>query len=179
MKLTTRGNTVSALKRALNGSMSLSLKDGAIKGINIAKKLREAQAMFGKGGGTAQTQSANQGEKTDFSSLTASFKVNRGVAHNDDLLLMSPLLRISGGGDIDIGHDSLNYVTKAKLVGSLKGQGGQSNLSGVTVPVRLSGPYNNLKYRLDFGAMVTEAAKQKIKTKLQDQLQQRLKGLFQ
>jgi len=179
MNLTTRGNTVSALKQALNGSMSLNLKDGAIKGINIAKKLREAQAMLGKGGGTTQTQTANQAEKTDFSELKASFKVSHGVAHNEDLLLMSPLLRVTGSGDINIGHDSLNYVTKAKLVGSLQGQGGQNNLSGITVPVRLSGPYNNLKYTLDFGAMVTEAAKQKVKNKLEEQLKGGLKGLFQ
>ena len=179
MNLTTRGNTVSALKQALNGSMSLNLADGAIKGINIAKKLREAQAMLGKGGGTTQTQTANQAEKTDFSELKASFKVSHGVAHNEDLLLMSPLLRVTGSGDINIGHDSLNYVTKAKLVGSLQGQGGQNNLSGITVPVRLSGPYNNLKYTLDFGAMVTEAAKQKVKNKLEEQLKGGLKGLFQ
>ena len=179
LNVTTRGNTVTALKQALNGSMSVDLHDGAIKGINIAKKLREAQAMFGKGGGTTQTQTANQAEKTDFSQLKASFKINNGVAHNNDLLMMSPLLRVTGSGDIDIGHDSLNYVTKAKLVGSLQGQGGQSNLSGVTVPVRLSGPYSNLKYTLDFGAMVSEAAKQKVKSKLEDQLKRGLKGLFQ
>jgi len=179
LNVTTRGNTVSALKQALDGSMSLDLHDGAIKGINIAKKLREAQAMLGRGGGTTQTQTANQAEQTDFSQLKASFKIRNGVAHNDDLLLMSPLLRVTGNGDIDIGHDSLNYVTKAKLVGSLKGQGGQSNLSGVTVPVRLSGPYSNLKYTLDFGAMVTETAKQKIKNKLEEQLKGGLKGLFQ
>jgi AsmA protein len=179
LNVTTRGNTVSALKQALNGSMNVDLRDGAIKGINIAKKLREAQAMLGKGGGTTQTQTANQAEKTDFSQLKASFKISNGVAHNNDLLMMSPLLRVSGSGDIDIGHDRLNYVTKAKLVGSLQGQGGQSNLSGVTVPVRLSGPYSNLKYSLDFGSMVTEAAKQKVKNKLQDQLQRGLKGLFQ
>lgn len=178
INVTTRGNTVSALKKALGGNANVNLADGAIKGINIAKKLREAQAMFGKGGGTTQTQAADQNEKTDFSSLKASFKIANGVAHNDDLALLSPLLRVTGGGDINIGQDSLNYVTKAKLVGSLKGQGGQSDLSGVTVPVRLSGPYSNLKYSLDFGAMIGEAAKQKVKTKLQDQLKEGLKGLF-
>ena len=181
LNVSTRGNLVSALKRSLAGSASVNLADGAIRGINIAKKLREAQAMFGKGG-SSQTQAADQNEKTDFSSLKASFKIRNGVAHNDDLALLSPLLRVTGSGDIDIGHDSLNYVTKAKLVGSLQGQGGQSNLSGLTVPVRLSGPYSNLKYTLDFGAMVSEAAKQKVRTeiknKLQDQLKNGLKGLF-
>jgi len=185
MNLTMQGNTVGAMKKALNGTMSLNLADGAIKGINIAKKLRDAQGMLGKGGASAQTQSANKEEKTDFSELKASFKVNNGIAHNDDLSLKSPLLRVTGNGDIDIGHDSMNYVAKATLAKTLEGQGGKDAVGGITVPVRVSGPFADLKYTLDFGAMVGEAAKQRVeakkeevKTKLQDQLKGRLKGLF-
>lgn len=185
MNLTMQGNTVSAMKKALNGTMSLNLADGAIKGINIAKKLRDAQGMLGKGGASAQTQSANKEEKTDFSELKASFKVNNGIAHNDDLSLKSPLLRVTGNGDINIGNDSMNYVAKATLAKTLEGQGGKDAVGGITVPVRVSGPFADLKYTLDFGAMVGEAAKQKveekkeeIKTRLQDQLKGGLKGLF-
>ena len=178
MNLTMQGATVGAMKKALNGTMSLNLADGAIRGINIAKKLRDAQAMFGKGGGTAQTQAADREEKTDFSELKASFKVNNGVAHNDDLSLKSPLLRVTGNGDINIGNDSIDYVAKATLAKTLEGQGGKDAVGGITVPVRVSGPFVNLKYTLDFGAMVGEAAKEKVKTKLQDQLKEGLKGLF-
>ncbi|WP_173054698.1 AsmA family protein [Candidatus Nitrotoga sp. AM1P] len=185
LNLTTQGNTMSALKKALNGNMSLNLTDGAIKGINIAKTLRDAQDMLNMKGATAQTQSVNKTEKTDFSELKASFKINNGVAHNDDLLLKSPLLRLTGNGDINIGNDTINYLTNATLAKTLKGQGGKDIVGGVTVPVRLSGPFNNLKYTLDFGAMVSDVVKQKIetqkegiKTKLQDQLQDKLRGLF-
>lgn len=183
LNLSMRGDTVSAMKKALNGTMSLNLADGAIKGINIAKKLREAQGMLGKG--SAQTQSADNTEKTDFSELKASFKVNNGVAHNEDLSLKSPLLRVTGNGDIDIGNDRMNYLAKATLAKTLEGQGGRDAVGGITVPVRVSGPFADLKYTLDFGAMVGEAAKQKIeakkeevKTRLQDQLKENLKGLF-
>jgi AsmA protein len=163
--------------------MSLNLADGAIKGINIAKKLRDAKGMLGKG--NAQTSSADQNEKTDFSELKATFKVNSGVAHNDDLSMKSPLLRLSGNGDINIGNDSMNYLAKATLAKTLEGQGGADAVGGLTVPVRVSGPFTDLKYTLDFGAMVGEAAKQKveakkeeIKTKVQDKLKDSLKGLF-
>ncbi len=178
MNLTMQGATVGAMKKALNGTMSLNLADGAIKGINVAKKLREAQSLFSKGGGSAQTQAANKDEKTDFSELKASFKVSNGVAHNDDLSLKSPLIRVTGNGDINIGNDSMNYVAKATLAKTLEGQGGKDAVGGITVPVRVSGPFSGLKYTLDFGAMVGEAAKEKIKTKLQDQLKGGLKGLF-
>ncbi|MDO8812758.1 MAG: AsmA family protein, partial [Gallionella sp.] len=160
VNLTMQGNTVGAMKKALNGSMSLNLADGAIKGINIAKSLRE----FGKGG-VAKTQGANKEEKTDFSELKASFKVNNGVAHNDDLSLKSPLLRLSGNGDIDIGNDSMNYFSKATLAKTLEGQGGKDAVGGITVPVRVSGPFADLKYTLDFGAMVGEATRQKVEAR--------------
>lgn len=183
MNLTMRGDTVSAMKKSLNGTMSLNLADGAIKGINIAKKLRDAQGMLGKA--SSQTTSADSTEKTDFSELKAGFKVNNGVAHNDDLSLKSPLLRLTGNGDIDIGRDSMNYLAKATLAKTLEGQGGKDAVGGITVPVRVTGPFADLKYTLDFGAMVGEAAKQKveakkeeIKTKAQDQLKEGLKGLF-
>ena len=179
--LTMQGATVSAMKKALNGSLSLNLADGAIKGINIAKKLRDAQGMLGKGGGSAQTQSANKEEKTDFSELKATFKVNNGVAHNDDLSLKSPLLRLGGTGDINIGNDSINYLAKATLAKTLEGQGGKDSVGGITVPVRVSGPFADLKYTLDFGAMVGEAAKQKVEAKKEEvksKLKGELKGLF-
>jgi AsmA protein len=179
MNLSMQGNTVTAMKKAMNGTLSLNLTDGAIKGINVAKKLRDAQGMLGK----AQTQAANQSEKTDFSELKATFKVNNGVAHNDDLSLKSPLLRLGGTGDIDIGQNSMNYLAKATLAKTLEGQGGKDSVAGITVPVRVFGPFADLK--LDFGAMVSDAAKQKIeakkeevKTKVQDQLKNSLKGLF-
>jgi AsmA protein len=181
MNLSMWGNTVSAMKKAMNGNLSLNLNDGAIKGINVAKSLRDAQGMLGR----AQTQAANQSEKTDFSELRASFKINNGVAHNDDLSMKSPLLRVAGAGDIDIGQSSMNYLARATLAKTLEGQGGRDNVAGITVPVRVSGPFADLKYTLDFGALVNEAARQKveaakqeIKTKAQDQLKNSLKGLF-
>ncbi|MFA6970285.1 MAG: AsmA family protein [Gallionella sp.] len=183
MNLTLQGNTVSSMKKGMGGNLSLNLADGAIKGINVAKKLRDAQAMLGKG--SVQTQSANQSEKTDFSELKASFKVNNGVAHNDDLSLKSPLLRLTGNGDVDIGNDSMNYLARATLAKTLEGQGGRDNVGGITVPVRVNGPFSDLKYTLDFGAMVGEVARQKVeakkeevKTRVQDELRNSLKGLF-
>jgi AsmA protein len=178
LNLTMQGNTVSAMKKALNGNMSLNLADGAVKGINVAKKLRDAQALFGKGGASAQTQTANKFEKTDFSELKATFKVSNGVAHNEDLFMKSPLLRLTGNGDINVGNDSISYLAKATVAKTLEGQGGKDIVGGITVPVRVSGPFTDLKYTLDFGSMVSEAVKQEVKTKLQDQLKGKLKGLF-
>lgn len=186
LDLATGGGTVTAMKKALNGGASVNLKDGAIKGINLAAMLRNAKARLGTLRGQ-QTVAANTAEKTDFSELTGSFKVRNGVAHNDDLSAKSPLLRLTGNGDIDIGNSSMNYLAKASVVGTLEGQGGRelSSLKGVTVPVRISGPFDRLSYTLDFNAMVGEAVKQKVEEKKEqlksragEELQKGLKGLF-
>jgi AsmA protein len=184
LDVTTQGNLVSLLKKKLNGKMSVALADGAVKGINLAKTVRE----FGKGSAD-KTQAANKEEKTDFSELKASFKITNGVAHNDDLSLKSPFIRVGGKGDINLGNDSLDYLVKATIAGTMEGQGGKDNVSGVTLPVRLSGPFTALNYKLEFGAMVSDAAKQKVqaatqkakddaKAKARDELKKGLKGLF-
>lgn len=153
INVTTQGDRVSLLKKALNGTLSVNLADGAVKGINLAKSVRE----LGKGD---KTQGANAAEKTDFSELNATFKISNGVAHNEDLSMKSPFVRVGGKGDINVGSDSLDYLVKATLTGTAEGQGGKENVGGLTLPVRLSGPFTDLKFKLDFGAAVSEQTKQ-------------------
>ena len=184
LDVTATGNIVSAIKKSLNGSAAVNLKDGAIKGINLAQSLRNAKAMF-TGGTRDSEQAAAAGEKTDFSDLTASFVIRDGVAHNDDLLVKSPFLRLTGGGDIDIAQGSLNYLAKAAVVATSSGQGGKElgDLKGLTVPVRVSGPFAALKYKLEYGSVFSDSTKQQfeekkeeLKDKLEDQLKARLPG---
>ncbi|MGC2519550.1 MAG: AsmA family protein [Burkholderiales bacterium] len=181
-----QGATVSAIKKALNGSASLDLTDGALKGINIGETIRNARARLGTLKGET-TQASNAAEKTDFTELKATFAIKNGIAHNSDLSMKSPLLRLGGEGDINIGTDSVDYSAKATLVATAAGQGGKdtSELKGLTVPVRISGPFTSLSYKLDFNAMISGAAQEKIekkkeevKSKLQDKLKDRMKGLF-
>lgn len=181
-----QGATVGAMKKALQGSAALNLHDGALKGVNIAGAIRSAKAKFGSLQGET-TQAANAADKTDFSELKASFQINNGVAHNEDLSAKSPLLRLAGNGDVNIGESSMNYLAKATVVASLEGQGGKelSALKGMTVPVRITGPFTGLKFTLDFNAMASEAVKQKveqkkeeIKSRLGEELKGGLKGLF-
>lgn len=176
--LVAQGNTVSALKKGLNGTLALNLADGAIKGVNLTKLVRAVQNL-GQGGGV-QTLKPTADDKTEFNELKASFKVNNGVAHNDDLLVKSQSLRVTGNGDVDIGNSSINYMSKATVAEAVDGKGGS-----ITVPVRLNGPFADLKYTVDYGAIVADIAKQKIdakkeelKEKLQEQLKGGLKNLF-
>jgi AsmA protein len=182
LDVTATGKTVSAIKKSLNGTVALSLKDGALKGINLAQSLRDAKAMF-TGGTRDSERAAAPGEKTDFFELSASFLIREGVAHNDDLLAKSPFLRLTGAGDINIAEGSLNYLVKAAAVATSTGQGGKdlADTRGLTLPVRASGPFTALKYKLEFGSAFSDSAKQQVeakkeelKGKLKDQIKSRL-----
>ena len=183
LDVATEGATVSAMKKNLNGSANINLRDGAIKGINIASSLRSAQARLGLRGGSI-TKASSSAEKTDFSELSASFVIRNGVAHNDDLVAKSPLLRLGGNGDINIGAVSMDYLAKATVVGSLQGQGGKemTQLKGVTIPVRITGAFDALQYKLDMAALATESVKAKLDEKREEftdkATKKLLKGLF-
>jgi AsmA protein len=171
LNVTAQGNTVAALKRALNGSAAVKLVDGAVKGIDVAGSIRNAKARLGTLRGE-HTQAADKSQRTDFSELTATFSIRNGVASNNDLSLKSPLLRVGGEGTIDLGQDSINYLVMASIVGTSKGQGGRDvgDLRGLTIPVRATGPLAAPSYKLDFGAMATEAVKQQVEKAVTDRL---------
>ena len=75
-------------------------------------------------------------------------------------------------GEINIGEDTINYLVKASIVGTAKGQGGREtdDLKGLTVPVKVAGPLGAPSYKLDFGAMVTDTAKQTVVEQAQKRL---------
>jgi AsmA protein len=165
------------MKKALAGTARLQLKDGAIKGFNLAEALRKAKAALGS---KSEQAAADQTQKTDFSEMSASFTLKNGVARNEDLDVKAPLFRIGGRGDIDVGNSRLDYTTKATVVATSKGQGGADldKLAGLTVPVHLSGPFDAMKYEVDYGAVAADLARSKAGEKIEKELGSRLKGLL-
>ncbi|HSF70923.1 MAG TPA: AsmA family protein, partial [Methylotenera sp.] len=166
--VTTQGNTVSALKKGLAGNAALNLADGALKGVDIAGSIRDIKSkvnVFKKETGADKTK------KTDFSELTATFNIKNGVAHNEDLAMKAPVLRLAKGdsrGDIDIGNETINYLAKPTIVKSLKGQGGADldELSGISIPVKITGTFAAPKYGMDFAAVGTALAQSKLLDKV-------------
>jgi AsmA protein len=176
LDLTAQGNTVSGLKKALNGKASVDLANGAIKGINLAKLVQGMQSLSNET--STQTLGVDKNEKTEFSEFKASFKVRNGVAHNDDLAVKSTVLRVTGKGDIDIGHGNLDYNAKAIFAKTEQGK-------TATLPVNISGAFDDPKYKVDYSALIADVAKQKLdekkedlKAKAREELKKGLKDLF-
>lgn len=169
--LNTRGQTVGAMKKSLNGTSKLALRDGAVKGIDLAKTFRTLKAQFR---GEDTMVNASQTQKTDFSALTASFHLRDGIAKNDDLIAQSPFFRIAGAGEINIGASTMDYLSKVTIVNTSSGQDGKAldDLKGMTIPVRLVGPFDKLSYRIEIAKLLEERAKAKLDEK-KDEVKQK------
>ena len=171
-RLQTRGNDPGAMKRSLGGNVDFSFLDGAVKGVNVAQYLRQAQARI-TGKPAPQTNEPNQ---TDFSQLTGTLQIANGIARNEDLDVRSPLLRVGGKGSVNIPEESIDYTVRASVVATLSGQGGEGleNLKGVTVPIKVSGTFDKPSFGLDVNNLVTDAAKQQAQEKLKGAVQEKL-----
>jgi AsmA protein len=190
------------IQKTLNGNGQFMFRDGAVKGINIAQLVRDAQAKI-KGEYSSDKVNTREPKQTDFSELSGTFSIVNGLLNNPDLTAFSPLLRIRGNGDINLPEQKLDYRTKVSIVGSLKGQGGKSagDLERLTIPLLISGPFAKPEIKLDLeGAMkdkataklkeegrkledkakakLEEKAKEKLGDKAKDKIGEKLKGLL-
>ncbi|MCR5883625.1 AsmA family protein [Rhizobacter sp. J219] len=170
------GRSVNELKSRLQGKAALQLRDGAIKGVNLAKSLRQARATLGLKGGD-EVQKANRTEKTDFSELSATFAIHQGVARNNDLDMKSPFLRLGGDGALDIGKGRIDYTARATVASTSKGQDGAdlAALKGLTIPVHLTGPFEAMDWRIRWSAITAQALKTEVGGKLEQQAKDRLR----
>ncbi len=161
--ITSQGNSVSALKQTLTGYAAFGLTDGAIKGIDIAGSVRNFKTKLNLLK-PKDSINAESKQKTDFSELTATFNIKNGLAHNEDLAMKAPILRLAKGdnrGDIDIANETIDYLAKPTIVNTLKGQEGAdlNALAGFAIPIKITGTFDHPKYAIDFASIAAAIAK--------------------
>lgn len=196
MKLTSRGDTVKQLKRALNGQFSFDFRDGAVKGFNLAKMIRDTKAKL-KGESTVVL---NEPEQTDFSELTGRATIENGVVNNQSLLAKSPYLRLEGSGKAYLLEERLKYTIRPVIVNTPSGQGGEAleELVGIPIPVKIKGNWNDPDFSIQLSKIleqqqkaklkkkfdqkvdekISEKLEEKVPTELKDKLKDKLKNLF-
>jgi AsmA protein len=155
LQLTAAGQGASerAIVESLSGGAQVTIADGAIVGVNIPQIIR------GLSQGRLSDFDQVATEKTDFSEMTATFRIANGVAETQDLTMLSPLMRLTATGTVDIGQRQIDATLRPRLVGSLAGQGGVRGLTGIEVPVRLSGPWEEPQLSADIDAVLKDPDK--------------------
>ena len=150
ISLSGTGRSQSEMMRSMQGEARLEFTDGAIEGINIPAMVRGLKQ------GSLRGWKRTQREKTDFSRMSGTFKVQGGVATNKDLNLVGPLIRMTGEGTIDLGREYIDYAVLPRLVASLEGQGASDERKGIAVPLRIKGPWDNVKIVPDLKRLLSD-----------------------
>jgi AsmA protein len=169
LKMTGTGGSLYQIMHSLSGNGTLRIDNGSLKGIDLAAMMRNLKQAFGGFEGA-----------TEFTSLTGTFTMKKGVLQNVDMLLVSPLFKAEGKGRINVGDQSMHYtVTPSSLSGDVQ----------ASVPVNITGPWNNLSFQPDMARLINllageelkkqeDAIKKKIEEELGGDISNVLKGLF-
>ncbi len=192
VRLRAIGSDPEALLATLAGDGRFAIQDGALTGVDVGGVLRDAEALLH--GRPAAARGA--GDKTDFSEITGTFQVAKGVVANRDLAGKAPLLRLAGRGEANLVKQQLDYLLTATVVESRTGQGGKevADLKGIPIPIRVTGPFAAPQVRPDLrevvkgqaGKVVEKRVRKEIRKRLKDHvpeqlqrdLEKTLKGLF-
>ena len=153
------GASQHAVMANLSGTAFVNFQDGAIRGLNVARMIRALTTNPLSG------WQETQDEQTDLTQLSASFRIDRGQATTSDLNLVGPLVRVTGGGMVDIGNKQLALRVEPKLVMTTEGQGRASEPVGLGIPVAIDGPWNSPRIYPDMAGILDnpDAAYAKLK----------------
>lgn len=168
LHLESQGRQPDALQNTLDGTLALVLHDGSIQGMDVVARIRESyRAMMERRAERhPPTLSKAAGEAvTRFSKLTATGTVTHGILTSQDLLMVSPTLKITGKGTVDLPRSSVDFFLEADAATSLQGISPQNaaNLQGLVLPIRVRGPVDGLKIpsmdAVDFARLLHSAVR--------------------
>lgn len=165
-KLTSHGNTESALKTNLKGDLDFLFKNSVIKGFNLQQIIDNAKTII-KG---TPLSTDNPADQTAFSEIKATAQISNGVISNNDLLATSSKLNVSGAGTADLKSEQLNYKVTAKIIKTPATETTQEKLQGVPIIINIGGTLTQPSYTLDVANMLLEENKEKIEEKKQELL---------
>lgn len=183
LQASTQGQAPKEWVQALNGLARFTFRNGAVKGINIAQTLREALArLHGE-----PPPPREERVQTDFSELGGTLHLDGGTVRNSDFSAKTPLLRLQGGGKANLLAQTVDYRITAKIVGTLKGQGGEDleALRGVPIPLHFTGKLSEPNLSVDLASLFEKRVEQKRqqleekgRKRLEEKLNENLQRLF-
>ncbi|WP_133512883.1 AsmA family protein [Candidatus Thiosymbion oneisti] len=154
--LAATGRSADALRRSLAGTLAIRFPHGVIKGVNLERLIREANARLS---GAAAPEDLPM--QTEFTDLRASAEVRNGVLSNRDLVATADHLRITGAGTLDLVQGRIDYRFEPMFVKPPQGRG-IKELEGIPIPVHLTGSFDYPRWDLDLGSVLGTAAKRRL-----------------
>jgi len=173
-RLKGRGESADELTRTLAGTLDIQVKNGSVKGIDLARTLREAKALY-KGKPLPPTDAPLQ---TSFSEVSATARIEDGLLQNRDLLGRSSWLRVTGEGQIDLVGHVVDYTLVPMVVRAEQGQEGADlkDLQGVPVPVHIKGEWDHPDLKIDWKTALSALPSDDLDRKIDQKVDSYLEG---
>lgn len=180
--ITLRGNSVHDFVNSMTGKANFNMKDGEVKGIDMAQTVCQGLNNISSLG--VDTQQVDR--STPFANLGASANIKNGVVSNQDLKAALDAMTLSGKGTVNLPKQALNYRLGFMVEKNLFKEtcSFPDKLEGVEVPIDCKGAFSTPPAELckpDFGFIkdaIKKEAKAKVEEKIKGKLEGKLKGLF-
>lgn len=161
LNMNSEGNSLKALINGLDGSFESDLNRGALKGVNLAKLVRDGtnlQTLLRNGDlSIASFRDAFSPEaETDFSNFIGNLEFDNGVASITNLRMDNPVVGITGSGRIDLGARTLDIRLTPRVDVNAAGAGSTLALDNIPIPLRVYGDWSSVQYGLDSSAVQAE-----------------------
>jgi len=165
------GADIDAIRRDLDGTLSIELLDGAWEGTDVWYELRKARALVT--GEPAPQAPATP--RTQFSSIKASGKVTNGVMQNDDFFAQLPFMRVTGKGAVNFVEATVDYTATGRFLEKPEFMTDVSeeeldDFTKAVIPFRITGPLADPDIKPDVEEMLKDRAEKEAKKAIADKL---------
>ena len=174
--ITTKGLDTGAMTQALNGHVDAKVRDGYLEGISLSKILQQAKALYEK---TPYTDDGSP-NRTKILELGALTKLVNGIAHTDNIKVLTPLVDVTGSGKADLYHETLDYKFKLGLSSGISeiDKDKYRKLQGKSLPLKITGSFTNPNIKLDLGDLAKDEAKKEVEKQINKRLEKELGGKY-
>ncbi len=140
---------------SLNGDGNIFLSSGKIKGINLGAMVKNIKMAFNFAGKETADKPV-----TEFTELKSDFIIKEGVVNIPGAKLISPVLKATCSGNVNLGARKLDLVITPSFAGTILDK--KIVRSDITVPVIVDGTFSSPKFRPDVVGMIRQVPKETI-----------------
>lgn len=142
LDIASRGGSARAIVKGLDGKGDIRISDGNISGVDLAGVARVVQSVLT---GEIPGDIAGDDAKTSFLKLGASFTIQNGIMHTNDIQMINPAVQMNGRGDVDLSAQALEFHFEPKPARPIPGL----KLADIGIPFYIKGPWSKPSYGPD------------------------------
>jgi len=172
-----QGLTTSKIKQGIVAKGDFKIVDGELYGINLSHEIRVLKAKI-QGKTIAPDKLV---KKTDFASLLGDFSVEKGIANNQKLTMLSPVIRLDGNGIANTIEQTIDYKLGVTPLSKTDESTNYVDLNGISIPLRIQGTFAKPTFALDTeGALKAhiDATKKAVKDKAEQAIKDKAKDVL-